>query len=188
MALEIEAKFRVESHDEVRARLHEAGAVPLGAVVETNVIFDRADGTLRRAGCGLRLRSTMGEDGTPHKATLTFKGAQQPGPLKAREELEVSLDDAAGMEQILAASGFHTILWYQKRRESWWLHDCRIELDEPPHVGRFIEIEGPGEAAIGAVQRQLRLGQLAHEPRSYVFLLLAYCQAKGVAPRLPLET
>lgn len=188
MPLEIEAKFRVDSHEDVRARLREAGAEPLGSVIETNVIFDCPDGSLRGAGCGLRLRSTTGEDGTPVHATLTFKGPQQPGPLKVREEIDVGLDDAAGMELILASCGLQTILWYQKRRESWRLGDCRIELDEPPHLGWFIEIEGPNEAAIGAVQRQLRLGHLAHEPRSYVHLLLGHCQVQGIAPRLPLET
>jgi len=187
MSLEIEAKFRVASHDEVRRRLRAAGADPLGAVVETNAVFDRAGESLRAAGCGLRLRSTVRQDGTAGTATLTFKGPQRRGPLKSREEFEVHLDDTAAMERILCGCGFATVLWYEKRRESWRLDFCRIELDEPPHLGLFVEIEGPSEAAISDVQRRLGLGHIEHERRSYVHMLSEYCRAQGRNDRrLPL--
>ena len=148
MPLEIEAKLRVESLDPVRERLRAAGAELLGCVLEANRIFDRPDGSLRRGGCGLRVRSCVAESGDAPPATLTFKGPIVPGAFKSRDEVEVSVGDADVAVRILEALGFVVILAYRKRRESWRLRDCRVELDEPPHIGLFVEIEGPDDAAI----------------------------------------
>ncbi|MCH7886073.1 MAG: CYTH domain-containing protein, partial [Planctomycetes bacterium] len=74
MAVETEAKFRVESHDPIRQRLRAAGARSLGTVLETNLILDRPDGSLRRQGCGLRLRTSQPLEGETARTTLTFKG------------------------------------------------------------------------------------------------------------------
>src|ERR1043165_6652392 len=93
MALEIEAKFKVGSHGPIRERLRRAGARPAGKVLETNCLFDTADGKLRRAGCGLRIRVFRVPNGKPPSPTLTYKGPVRPGRMKAREELETTLAD-----------------------------------------------------------------------------------------------
>ncbi len=183
MAMEIEAKFRVASHDGVRERLRGMNAECCGVVIETNVILDRPDGSLRHAGCGLRVRSTRAADGSVGVATLTFKGPRKPGPLKSREELEVTVGEGAMAERIMASCGFVTMLWYEKRRESWIVGDCHVELDEPPHLGLFVEIEGPGEAAIAKVQTALGLGGEAHVRESYVRMLIEYCRDHGIVER-----
>ena len=184
MPLEIEAKFRVETHEPVRERLCSLGATPLGKVLELNRILDRPDGALRSAGRGLRVRVSTPEDGSPPHATLTLKGPRRPGPLKSREELEVGVSDADTLCEVLSLLGFLPILRYQKRRESWSYRDCCIELDEPPHIGRFVEIEGPNEATIRGVQAELGLDDASLEPKSYVHLLADYCAAHGIADRV----
>ncbi len=188
MPLEIEAKFRVESHEPLRERLRALGAERLGRVLEANAIFDRRGGSLRGSGCGLRVRSTI-EDGSGQRtATMTFKGPVLAGSFKSREELEVRVSDAETASHILHALGFVRILWYQKRRESWRLDRCRIELDEPPHIGLFVEVEGPGETAIRSLQEKLGLGEAPHVRGSYVRMLSEYCDKHGVTDgvlRLP---
>ena len=179
--LEIEAKFRVASHERIRERLIAAGAESLGTVLETNEIFDAADGSLRRSGRGVRIRSTISEETQERSATMTFKGPVRPGPFKSREEQEVVVSDAATASQILRGLGLVRVLRFQKRRESWRLDDCLIELDEPPHIGLFVEIEGPGEAAIAATATRLGLDGVAHEKASYVRMLHAYCVEHGIA-------
>lgn len=183
MPTEIEAKFRVLTHDEVRARLIACGATRDGLVTETNVILDRADGSLRGAGCGLRVRSTRREDGSTGTTTLTFKGPRQAGPLKKRDEWEVSVSDAEAVERIMTGCGFVPVLSFEKRRESWHLDGCRVELDEPARLGRFVEVEGPGEDVIRSVQERIGLSDAQYVPDSYVQLLVAYCQAQGIADR-----
>lgn len=182
MNFEIEAKLRVDSHEPVRETLRALGAECLGRGLEENLIFDRPDGSLRRQGQGLRVRTVSPDDLSQQHATLTLKGPVMPGAFKSREELEVSMGDAGTGITILERLGFVCVLSYQKRRESWRLDDCRVELDEPPLIGRFVEIEGPNEAAIRAVQEKLHLGGARHVAASYVGMLGAYCDQNGIDP------
>ena len=187
MRRETEAKIRVDSHGPLRAHLRELGATFVSRVVETNRILDRPDASLRRRGCGLRIRSAVAEVGDDVPATLTGKGPVVPGPFKSREEIELRIDDADAAADLLHLLGFVVILRYRKRRESWRLGDCRIELDEPPHLGLFVEIEGPDEAAIQSTRDALGLGDAPVERASYVRMLLAYCDEHGVTDHSLLE-
>src|SRR5688572_15652784 len=104
MPFEIEAKFRASGHGDVHAALKSARAERLGAVLETNTFHDLVSqpdspevapaGVLRSNGSALRVRSPEVIDGRPQPATLTFKGAVEPGAFKKREELELPLSDA----------------------------------------------------------------------------------------------
>jgi adenylate cyclase, class 2 len=189
VTLEIEAKFRVGSHEPVRERLRALGAQFIERVLETNHILDRADGALRRDGCGLRVRVTSGAgEGGLVRATLTYKGPRRAGALKSREEIEVEVGSGERLVEMLHRLGFQTVLWYEKRRESWGLEDCRVELDEPPRLGLFVEIEGPDEERIRAVQLDLGLRDEQLVRESYVELLCDFCREAGVAHgRLPLS-
>jgi predicted adenylyl cyclase CyaB len=181
MPTELEAKLAVESHDPIRARLIGLRATFLSRVLETNSIYDRPDCQLLDGGCGLRLRGIELLDGEPKPASLTFKGPIQPGPFKKREELELDIADAEGMHGLLAAIGFIEVLRFSKRRESWSYGGCRVDLDELPHLGRFVEIEGPDDDAVNSVRNALGLGDANHITDSYVALLasLSPCDATG---------
>ena len=181
--LEIEAKFRVASHEPVRKRLRTLGATFLGRVLESNRILDRPDGSLRRVGRGLRIRSTVADDDGKTTATLTLKGPLRAGMFKSREELEIEISSPETAGNILKTLGFVSILTYQKRRESWSLGECRIELDEPPHIGLFVEIEGPGESAIRSAGSDLGLDRVGHIAESYVRMLMNYCVEHGITDR-----
>jgi adenylate cyclase class 2 len=183
MPHEIEAKLKVPSHEPVRRRLREVGAERLGAAVETNVILDRGDGSLRKQGCGLRVRSARSVDGPGTVATLTFKGPRQPGALKIREEIEVEVADGERLLNLMKALGLVEVLWYQKRRESWRMSGCRVELDEPPHLGLFVEIEGPSESAVFAARAELGLEHTELVHASYVSMLVSYCEREGISDR-----
>ncbi len=172
MPTELEAKFAVEAHEPVRDRLEELHAQFIGRVLESNTIHDRPDEALRRAGCGLRVRGIEVLEGKPPSATLTFKGPIQSATFKKREELELPLTEPEGMRRLLEAIGFTEVLRFQKRRESWRLNDCRVELDEVPRLGCFVEIEGPNEHEIQAAQSALGLSAAKHIPRGYVGLLM----------------
>ncbi len=183
MGVEIEAKLPVPALDPVRLALADVSATLLARVVETNHIYDSSDGRLHRNGSALRLRiNTPTAEGEP-TTVLTFKGPVEPGSLKRRREVEVAVGDAAAALDILAALGFIERLVYRKRRESYRLDDCRVELDEVPHLGCFVEIEGPNEESIGRVQGRIGLADIAHQHRSYVALLADHCERTGLDPR-----
>lgn len=184
MSWETELKLRVSSHDPVRERLRRHGAVPAGKVLEVNDIFDRPDGALRRRGVGLRIRTVRAETGGGGSTILTVKGARVPGALKTREEVEFPVPNAETATRALNLLGFVRVLRYQKRRESWRLGECLVELDEPPRIGLFVEIEGPDEDTILAVRRRLELDDAEPVAETYVHLLADFCNEHGLTDRV----
>jgi adenylate cyclase class 2 len=183
MAIEIEMKVRVASHEPVRERLRTLGGEFVALMLETNRIFDRPDRSLRRGGCGLRIRSTKALEGGGGGAKMTFKGPATPGAFKTREEVEVKVEDAEAAAAVLGQLGFERTLEYEKRRERWRLGGCIVELDEPARLGFFVEIEGPDDDAIRDVRRQLGFEELKHIGKSYVEMAMRYCEEHGIADR-----
>lgn len=179
MPIELECKLPVPSHDPVRAKLRELGATCLGRVLETNRLLDRADGSLRDAGCGLRVRSVVSLDGHQPAATLTFKGPRLDGAFKQRDELETPVGDADAVVGILRILGFTRTFEFEKTRESWQWHGLKIELDELPRLGSFVEVEGHDEAAVRSAVEQLGLDPAASINESYVALLARDVAGQG---------
>ncbi len=179
---EIEAKLRVTSHDAVRERLRSLGATHVRTGIETNVIYDRPDGSLRKRGMGLRVRAVVADQGDAPPATITVKGPRITSELKTREEQEVQVDNAATAAAMLEMLGHRVILRYQKRRESWTLGECGVELDTPPHIGLFVEIEGPTAEAVQEARSRLNLTDTPHVESSYVRMLLELCRRQGLDP------
>ena len=172
MPIELEAKFAVDAHEPVRDRLETLGARFVGRVLETNSTHDHRDGRLRGGGCVLRVRGIEVLDGEPRSPRLTFKGPVQRSRFKKRQEIELPLTDADAMRRLLEAIGLAEIFRFQKHRESWRLDDSRVELDEVPRLGRFVEIEAPSESEVRSVQDALGLADAKHITRGYVGLLM----------------
>lgn len=177
MHIEIETKLKVESHDAVREALRAAGAERCGAWLETNHILDAADGRLRSGGGALRVREERDRDNDASRCTMTYKGPVEAGRLKRRTEIEMQVDDAERCLAVMEHLGYEPRIQFEKRREQFRLAPCTVELDELPHLGCYVEIEGPDEAAIEAVQRQLGLEQLQHVRQSYVEMLAGHSVA-----------
>jgi len=78
---------------------------------------------------------------------------------------------------ILAALGFIEAIRFEKRRETWQLDGCHVELDEVPHLGCYVEIEGPDEPTIRRIQADLGLADRPFILSSYIALLVKYCRA-----------
>jgi len=116
---------------------------PSGAHLETNIIFDAPNKSLFSANKALRLRISRDINTGKEHAVLTYKGPRTTGQFKSREEIESGVDDPNAMLDILKALNFVQVLSFQKKRESWEFDGCKIELDELPHLGLFLEIEGP---------------------------------------------
>lgn len=183
MSVEIEAKMQVPSHEPLRARLVECGASRLGHWLETNLFFDSANRALVASDQGLRLRKNQDLASGSVQYILTYKGRRQRGPLKRREEIEVSVDQADSTVALLERLGYLRMMSFQKRRESWSLEKCRVELDEVPLLGLFVEIEGPDEAVISHVCQRLDLSGLPLLQSSYIALLQDLLQHQGSEQR-----
>jgi predicted adenylyl cyclase CyaB len=78
---------------------------------------------------------------------------------------------------------FIQVLSFEKKRQSWELGGCKVELDELPHLGCFVEIEGSSEKAIQKVQETLGLSKNPIVKTAYVGLMMTYLQDRGESSR-----
>src|SRR5438552_3283677 len=183
MPIEIEAKMKVTEHGSLRSVLKELGATKVGEFLETNTFFDTDDRSLLAADRGLRIRQNRNVASGKEEFILTLKGPRLHGQLKSREETEVTIGDSRTMTSLLEQLGFRVVLTFEKKRESWTLGGCHVELDELPHLGPYIEIEGPGEEKVMKVREQLGLSDRPLVKASYIALLMTYLQEHGQTGR-----
>src|SRR5688572_30827514 len=106
MAVEIEAKIKVDDLAPTRAKLQEAGAKFVADQFEINAIFDTDDRSLLAADKGLRVRLAKDVKTNEQSVTLTFKGPRKHGPLKSRQENELKADDFDAAVELLEALNF----------------------------------------------------------------------------------
>ncbi len=183
MAVEIEAKMKVDDLPTVRQRLEASGATFIGDFLERNVFFDTEDRSLLAADQGLRIRRSDDVRSGNRVCTMTFKGPRQHGTLKSREETEVVVGDFDTAATLLGCLGFIRVLSFEKRRQSWSLGGCRVELDELPHLGTFVEIEGKREEAILKTREALQLSSRPLIKASYIAMLMTHLQEHGQSGR-----
>ncbi|HEX8323612.1 MAG TPA: class IV adenylate cyclase [Tepidisphaeraceae bacterium] len=184
MSVEIEAKMKVDSLEETVAKLKTVGGERIGDFEEVNSFFDSEDRSLLAADEGLRLRVAKNSDTQAEKYVLTFKGPRLHGKLKSREERELDVGNAKDAERFLNALGFKKVLAFEKKRTKWKLGGCSIELDTLPHLGTFVEIEGPDEETVLRVRTQLGLDRAPIIKSSYIAMLMAYLQDQNRPDRI----
>jgi predicted adenylyl cyclase CyaB len=179
MSDEIEAKMKVPDFSAILQKLREQGATRKGSELETNIFFDTPDGALRMADKGMRIRIAINERGIK-KCTVTFKGPLQKGPLKKREENEFVVSGPKAVSELFAQLGYHETLSFEKRRESWLFHECEVDLDELPFLGKYVEIEGPSEAKVMEARSALNLAETDIIKRGYISLLDEYVRTNNI--------
>lgn len=170
MATETEAKMKVDDLDVVRTLLRSLGAKRIGTRFEINAFFDTPSRSLKGKDQGLRLRSMKHEDGTS-SSVITFKGPATESAVKSREEIEFaigSFDDAA---MLLGKLDYSPTLGFEKRRESWELDSCLVELDEVPYLGTFVEIEGESESDVLKLRKRLTLDSAPLISKGYIRMI-----------------
>lgn len=178
MSIEIEAKLKVDSLEEVEKALLRIGAQPMGKVFQTDYYFDDARRSLARSDKALRLRDEKSSAG--QVIVFTYKGPRQKNRYKRRQEIQLRVDNADAAAEILIALGYAATLVFVKRRSLWKFGGCEIALDELPHLGCFVEIEGAEEREIANVQARLNLADKTHISESYAALMRNYCEQNGI--------
>ena len=179
MPVEIEAKMAVPDLGVIRERLRALGGQPAGRTLETNTFFDTEDRSLLAADEGLRLRRNLDAETGADEHVITYKGPRQHGLLKSRDEVEVTVANSEDAVQLFERLGYLRMLAFEKRRESWRLGGYKVELDELPYLGSYVEVEGPGDEAVLRVREQLGLSDRPIVKSSYVAMLMGYLQERG---------
>ena len=164
---EIEAKLKVDNHDAVRAALVAAGATRVSKVREVNTYYACSDPDV-----GLRTRLETDEAGNA-RGRVTFKGPRKASKYKSREEIEFDAGDTDAAGRLLERLGHCVALRFEKDRETFTLGDCEIVLDTLPHLGHFVEVEGPSEQSVSDVLAQLGLAERETLQQGYASMLAA---------------
>lgn len=182
MSIEIEAKMRLSDRDALIQTLDQVGGVFVADLAETNSYFDSPGGGLKSTDQGLRIRVEVAAAGTPDESittTITHKGPRAHGRLKSREETELVVNNPRDAAVLLDAIGYHHVLTFEKRRTRYTLDGCRVELDELPVLGGFVEIEGPTEALVIAARKKLGLSAAPLIKSSYIAMLKTHLHETG---------
>jgi adenylate cyclase class 2 len=171
MAVEIEAKLRVDSLQQVAKGLERLGASCEGELLEIDHYLDDGSLSLAADDSALRVRCRPGAgDG---RISVAYKGRPRPGRFKEREEIEVPVAGGDSVFELFARLGYETRIIVKKTRQTWRACGCVVALDRVERLGHFVEIEGPDQEAIADVQRRLGLGDIAHIADSYASMLSA---------------
>jgi adenylate cyclase class 2 len=181
--LEVEQKYRVESHEAVLKCLQAMKAIELPVETQCDIYLRHPCRDFATTGEAFRIRQVN------DSAVVTYKGARLPGIVKTRVETEVALADKTDGEwlQILLALGFCEAARVRKRRRSFRIsfrtETFTVALDTVESLGSFIEIEAivTDRSSLSRIQKdilelakQLQVDQV--EPRSYLRQLLEQLQ------------
>ncbi len=177
MCTEIEAKLKVDSHEDLEDRLAELGARFMAQKVQTDYYLDDSGSTLRNSDKCLRIRSETAND--RGKVFVTYKGAKEQSDYKQRREIEFQITSLKPAEILFGELGYVRALVVQKRRRLWRLRNCLVALDELPMLGAFVEIEGPDSSSINRIQNDMGLSGSMHIQQSYADLAQAELTAAG---------
>lgn len=151
MDVEIEAKFLNVSHEVMRAKLRELGAVceqPLRTM--QRVILDFPNKSLYKNHAWARVR----DEGD--KVTITYKRDVEKS-FGSVEEIEVVADSYQQATKLMEALGLEVLSRQESKRETWHLGAVEVVLDEWPWIPPFIEIEGHAKQDVQQVAEQLGL-------------------------------
>lgn len=177
--LEIEQKFRVDSHRRIEALLAGLGAERLTVEQQCDTYFRHPCRDFGQTGEAFRVREVNGD------ALVTYKGPRLAGTVKIRRELELPLADGTreGWFEILEQLGFVPVAQVRKHRIpfqlNWQGKTLTIALDDVEKLGKFVEVESviddqsqsdEIQAAILALAEHLELREV--EVRSYLRQLL----------------
>ncbi len=165
MSHEIEAKIKVAALEPIEDKLKELDADFMRSVRQIDTYFMDTAEQLRKNDCGLRIRQQTIDN--EQSALISFKGPRQDGKFKSRTEYETGTTDVKMTEKIFESLGYHKKIVIEKKRDMWLLDDCEVCLDTLPHLGCFVEVEGPDENIISGVLKKLNLQHEPHIPHGY---------------------
>ncbi|MCX9014607.1 MAG: class IV adenylate cyclase [Candidatus Methanoperedens sp.] len=133
--IEIEVKVGLDDPKRVERSLIAFGATPTGIEEQADTYYNAPDRDFGKTDEALRIR---GED---NEYYLTYKGPKLDKISKTRKEVEVSINDAYSMGEILSSLGFTPVRNVVKKRKKYRLGELVISLDEVRELGSFMEVE-----------------------------------------------
>jgi adenylate cyclase, class 2 len=181
MGYEVEIKFRVRDHEDLRRRLAAMGASAEPEITQEDTYFAHPSRDFAHTDEALRVRQAGSRN------WVTYKGPKHGGPTKTREELDVPFAEGgehhASLCVVFKKLGFKPVMVVRKTRTPYHLsaHGRALEigLDLSSDLGAFAEVETlaadasdlpSAQQAVLAAAADLGLTDV--EPRSYLRMTL----------------
>ena len=152
MNSELEAKFKIEE-DDVKTLINRLKKLKAGHRydrLEINTFFDRKK-LHRNKNELLRLREAKSGKNTEYIVTFKRKKKRDGDGLKYQDEFEYTVSCGEKFSQVLENMGYEKVFLFEKKRRSYLLDNCLVEIDEIPQLGFFCEVEGANSKAIEQV-------------------------------------
>ena len=141
---ELELKAVVPDPEQLRERMHAAGAEPRFAGRMTDVRYDRG-GELTLRDEVLRVRTFRSADGKV-ESVAAWKGPTQRSAdgYKLREEIELPVGGDPG--RLFQALGYQPVQVIDRDIEIWRLGNATARLERYPRMDTLVEVEGEPSA------------------------------------------
>jgi adenylate cyclase class 2 len=141
---EIELKFPVSRLEDLEQRLAELGfRLDTPRTLETNILYDTPDRSLRMKGQLLRMRQYGDRAIVTHKRHPDDEDMESP--YKVRIETESEVVDGEALAEVFVQLGFEPAFQYEKYRREYSHPRAvagHVVIDETP-IGIYAELEGP---------------------------------------------
>jgi adenylate cyclase class 2 len=134
--IEIEVKAKVENPKRIMCSLDVLRGRFLKKEHQKDTYFNSPFRNFKETGEILRVRKQI-----PGNDVLTFKGPRLKSKVKAREEIEVNVENGSTIIKLLEKLGYEPWITVEKEREIWRFNKFTLSLDEVKNLGHFIEIE-----------------------------------------------
>lgn len=184
MPLEVEQKFRVADHAPIEVRLAQLGASPQDDIEQCDTYYAHPSRDFARTDEALRIRRAGSS------SYLTYKGPKLDVTTKTRWEIELPIQSADRLAELLESLGFVPVAQVFKLRRIMKVErasfSVEVALDKIKRLGNFVELEVAAEIAeLDAARAEIaqfaaELGLTESERRSYLELLLA-AQAEPIS-------
>ncbi len=91
----------------------------------------------------------------------------------------MTVDTLDAAVTIFARLGYAQVLSFEKKRETWTLGPCTIELDQLPQLGSFVEIEGPSQEDVLKTRETLGFAKVPAVTPTYAELVAKHLASGG---------
>ncbi len=131
----IEMEIKAFLTDEALQKFLELAPKFISLSVQSDIYYNAPHRDFEKTDEALRIRVSNG------LAEVTYKGPKIDSETKAREEINVKIDDYQKFDNILRSLSFISIRSIDKVRRQYEFEGANITVDEVEDLGRFLEVE-----------------------------------------------
>lgn len=160
----------------VQKELVRIGAVPTGSYVHTDIYLSHPCRDFSETDEAFRIRCEKRLEDDSCRNMVTYKGPKISIRSKAREEVELKVEDPESFKTLVYNLGFREVMTIVKYRSFMELGEVKLCLDKIDGLGYFLEAEMISREIEGTEDKLILIlngiGLEDFERRSYLELLL----------------